>query len=176
MREYNQNFDSVFLTPLLMLSIAVSTGIIIAEIIPDPMRLTAGIFIPIAFFLGASMASFMAAMVERLPMGESINTPSHCACGRNLKPWENVPVLGWLSLKITNKGRTKCCDSELPVWYFLMESISGFTFAAFASWFIVLGTLNFPLMFTTFTALVTIIYLLSDYRNIASHDYAEDEA
>lgn len=176
MKEYNQNFDAVFLTPLLLFCIAVTSGIYIAEILPDPMRSSAGVFVAIAFLLGASMASFIAAMVERLPMGESPNTPSHCACGRNLKPWENIPVLGWLFLKVTNKGRTKCCNSELPVWYFLMEAISGFMFAGFASWFIVIGDFNLPLIITTFVALLTIIYLLSDYRNIASHDYAEDEA
>lgn len=173
MREYNENIDSVLLTPALILTASVSTVFFVINIALNPMLSLYSTFVFLAFLLGASMASFIAAMVERLPSGESTNTPSHCACGRNLKPWENVPLLGWLSLKIFNKGKTKCCGMELPAWYFLMEAISGFAFAGFASYFIYTNNFSLLPISLTVVALLTIIFVVSDYRNIAANDYVE---
>lgn len=46
---------------------------------------------------------------------------SHCVCGRQLKWYENVPIIGWLRIG----GKTKCCGEKLPVSY-LMGEIVGF--------------------------------------------------
>ncbi len=73
------------------------------------------------FFLGGSIASFLGVVIERVPKHESIMGRSHCACGRQLKWYENVPVLGWLAAR----GRTKCCNQKIPVWYFISELIAG---------------------------------------------------
>ena len=71
----------------------------------------------LAFYLGASIASFLGVVIERVPKGESITGRSHCACGRQLKWYENIPVIGWLS----TGGTAKCCGAKLPVWYLLFE-------------------------------------------------------
>lgn len=76
--------------------------------------------------LGASIASFMGVVFERVPKKESILGYSHCACGRPLKPYENVPVFGWLRVG----GKTKCCNTRIPAWYFVSELITGLVFAA----------------------------------------------
>jgi prepilin signal peptidase PulO-like enzyme (type II secretory pathway) len=173
MREYNQNIDSVLLTPALILTASVASVYFVINIAMNPMLSFYAPFVFLAFLSGASMASFIAAMVERLPTGESPNTPSHCACGRNLKPWENVPLLGWLTLKVFHGGKTKCCDVELPAWYFLMEATSGFLFAGFASYIILHGFFQGSFIALVTISLLTIIFLVSDYRNITSNDYPE---
>lgn len=173
MREYNENIDSILLTPALILTASVASVYFVINIAMNPLFSYYSAFVVLAFLLGASMASFIAAMVERLPTGESPNTPSHCACGRNLKPWENVPLLGWLSLKVFHGGKTKCCGAKLPAWYFLMEAISGFLFAGMASFFIVKSLYSPWLIAGIVISLLTIIFLASDYRNIASNDYSE---
>lgn len=83
----------------------------------------------LAFMLGASIASFMGVVVERVPKKESILGYSHCACDRPLKPYENIPVFGWLRVA----GKTKCCNSRIPAWYFISELVTGLVFAGVAA-------------------------------------------
>jgi leader peptidase (prepilin peptidase)/N-methyltransferase len=49
-------------------------------------------------------------VAERVPAGVSINGRSRCACGRQLKARENIPVLGWLAAR----GVARCCGARLP--------------------------------------------------------------
>ena len=50
--------------------------------------------------LGLVIGSFLNVCIYRLPRGESVvNPPSRCpSCGRGLRWFENVPVLGYLLL------------------------------------------------------------------------------
>ena len=66
---------------------------------------------------GACTGSFLAVAVERVPARESLNGRSRCVCGRQLRWWENVPLLAWPLLG----GRARCCGSRIPVWYWLVE-------------------------------------------------------
>lgn len=75
----------------------------------------------LGFILGSSLASFAGVVIERVPQGEPITGRSHCACGRSLQWYENVPVFGWLRIK----GTTKCCNSKLPQWYLWFELTAG---------------------------------------------------
>lgn len=70
--------------------------------------------------LGACFASFLCVVAERLPSGESLGGRSHCACGRPLRAYENVPLLGWLRVR----GRARCCGAPLPARYVLSELVS----------------------------------------------------
>ena len=56
---------------------------------------------------GAMIGSFLNVVAYRLPRGESLVTPgSHCpGCDTPIKPYDNVPVLGWLLLR----GRCRNC-------------------------------------------------------------------
>ena len=78
-----------------------------------------------AFCLGASIASFLGVVVERGKRKEPITGRSHCACGRQLTWYENIPVIGWLSCA----GMTRCCKQRLPVSYVLTEIGLGLVFA-----------------------------------------------
>ncbi|GIH05529.1 prepilin peptidase [Rhizocola hellebori] len=74
------------------------------------------------------VGSFLNVVIHRVPRGESLIHPgSHCpACGTPIKPWHNVPVLGWLVLR----GRCANCGSPISVRYPLVELVTAVLFAA----------------------------------------------
>lgn len=91
------------------------------------------VFSALAFMFGASWASFFCVVIERSRKGENINGRSHCACGRLLKWYENVPVFGWL----VAKGKTKCCHQKIPAWYFVSELITGLVLAGITAYLLI---------------------------------------
>ncbi len=86
----------------------------------------AGFIYCLVFALGTAIGSFLSVVVHRVPAGLSIVQPaSHCPkCGYWLKPYENVPILGWLSLK----GRCSHCRTAIPIRYPLLELTTGIAF------------------------------------------------
>jgi leader peptidase (prepilin peptidase) / N-methyltransferase len=50
--------------------------------------------------LGLAIGSFLNVVIYRVPRGESLVSPgSRCpSCGSAIRPWHNIPVLGWLML------------------------------------------------------------------------------
>lgn len=86
------------------------------------MTVLAQLYFALLFFaFGASIGSFLAVVFERVPKGEPITGRSHCACGRQLKATENIPVIGW----IKTGGRAKCCGAKLPARYLVFEIACG---------------------------------------------------
>ena len=87
-------------------------------------------FAAAAALVGAVVGSFLNVVIHRLPRGESIVRPgSHCpACGRAIRPWNNVPVLAWLWLR----GRCSECGARIPVRYPLVEVVTAALFAGVA--------------------------------------------
>jgi leader peptidase (prepilin peptidase)/N-methyltransferase len=81
-----------------------------------------------AFVLGCVVGSFLNVAIHRLPRGESLVRPaSHCpACGRPVRPWENVPLLSYLWLR----GRCAGCGVRIPLRYPAVECATGALFAA----------------------------------------------
>lgn len=83
------------------------------------------------FVLGLCMGSFVNMLVYRKAVeyklmthkfGKVGNSRSFCDfCGRQLKWYENVPVISWLVLK----GSTRCCRRKLPVLYPIVEIGTG---------------------------------------------------
>jgi len=59
----------------------------------------------------------------RLPRKESLlHPPSRCPeCGTQIKPYDNVPVLGWLWLR----GRCRACGAKISPRYPLVEAVTG---------------------------------------------------
>jgi leader peptidase (prepilin peptidase)/N-methyltransferase len=85
------------------------------------------------FVLGASIGSFLNVVVYRLPAGQSLlHPPSRCPrCLRSLKPYDNIPVLGWLKLK----GRCRYCRTAISIRYPIVEGSTGLIFVLIFSWF-----------------------------------------
>jgi leader peptidase (prepilin peptidase)/N-methyltransferase len=82
--------------------------------------------VPIAFAaavagaLGATVGSFLNVVAYRLPRGESLVRPgSRCpGCATAIKPYDNLPVLGWLLLR----GRCRSCKIRISPQYPIIEA------------------------------------------------------
>ena len=70
--------------------------------------------------LGLVIGSFLNVCIYRLPRGESVvSPPSRCpSCGRELRWFENVPVLGYLLLG----GRCRTCRTVVSPMYPIVEA------------------------------------------------------
>jgi leader peptidase (prepilin peptidase)/N-methyltransferase len=102
------------------------------------------IYIAFVFALGACVGSFLNVVVWRLPRVEHADgegvlksfyrsyralswPPSHCPkCEKNLKWYDNLPVIGWLKLG----GKCRYCKEPISPRYPIVEVITGamFTF------------------------------------------------
>ena len=82
------------------------------------------------FVLGLLVGSFLNVVVWRVPRGESVaHPPSACpACGRPIRPRDNVPVLSWLLLR----GRCRDCRSPISARYPAVEVATAVLFALVA--------------------------------------------
>ncbi|MEM8806521.1 MAG: prepilin peptidase [Cyanobacteria bacterium P01_G01_bin.38] len=105
------------------------------------------------FVFGAAVGSFLNVVIYRLPAGLSLlYPPSHCPkCENRLKPYDNVPVLGWLWLK----GRCRYCRTAISGRYPLVEFLTGLLF------FSVFGKFGWTFETVGFWALVSWLIALA---------------
>ncbi|HEX6390153.1 MAG TPA: prepilin peptidase [Solirubrobacteraceae bacterium] len=84
--------------------------------------------IAFAVLFGLIIGSFLNVVAWRLPRGESLShPPSACPkCGTPIKPYDNVPVLGWLWLR----GRCRACGEPISARYPLVELTTGVLYGA----------------------------------------------
>lgn len=82
----------------------------------------------IVFILGAAVGSFLNVVVYRLPEGLSLlYPPSRCPkCEKRLKPYDNVPVFGWLWLR----GKCRNCKLPIAIRYPMVEFSTGCLFVS----------------------------------------------
>jgi leader peptidase (prepilin peptidase)/N-methyltransferase len=90
--------------------------------------MSVGVAAVVAFILGAIVGSFLNVVAYRLPRKQSLlHPPSTCpSCGTRIKPYDNVPILGWLWLR----GRCRNCGAPISPQYPLVEAITGLLWAA----------------------------------------------
>src|SRR5664280_3022890 len=71
--------------------------------------------IPVAVIVGLFVGSFLNVVVYRIPLGLSVAKPrSFCpTCDRQLKWWENVPVVSWVALR----GHCHTCHEPISARY-----------------------------------------------------------
>lgn len=76
--------------------------------------------------VGACIGSFLNVVIYRLPAGKSIvSPPSSCPkCGKRIRWFHNLPVLGWLVLR----GRCYDCKAPIAARYPLVELLVGGAF------------------------------------------------
>ncbi|MEB3339757.1 prepilin peptidase [Okeania sp.] len=102
--------------------------------------------------LGASIGSFLNVVIYRIPTGLSIFwPPSRCPkCYSRLKPTENVPIFGWLSLG----GRCGHCRNPISIRYPVVELITALLFlVVFWKFGISISTLGYWAFFSWLLAL-----------------------
>src|ERR1700736_4050183 len=78
--------------------------------------------VAMALVFGAVVGSFLNVVVYRMPRRESLVTPgSRCpSCETPVKPYDNIPVLGWLLLR----GRCRACRAPISVRYPAVEALT----------------------------------------------------
>jgi leader peptidase (prepilin peptidase)/N-methyltransferase len=77
--------------------------------------------------MGAVLGSFLNVVAWRLPRGESLVSPgSQCpSCAVAIKPYDNVPVFGWLWLR----GHCRACDAPISARYPVVEAVTAVLYA-----------------------------------------------
>ena len=107
--------------------------------------------------LGAIVGSFLNVVAYRLPRKESLLHPSsRCPeCGTPIKPYDNVPVLGWLWLR----GRCRACGARISARYPLVEAVTGLLCAACVLRFGADSDVWLPLVFVLLLVPITLIDL-----------------
>lgn len=85
----------------------------------------------VAGLFGLVIGSFLNVCIYRLPRGTSVVfPPSACgSCGRELRWFENIPVLSWVVLA----GKCAGCKAPIPLRYPLVELATGALFVATAA-------------------------------------------
>ncbi|HVT74065.1 MAG TPA: prepilin peptidase [Lacunisphaera sp.] len=80
-----------------------------------------------AALFGACIGSFLNVCIYRIPKGESVVRPgSHCACGRPIAWYDNIPVASWVILR----GRARCCGRPFSIRYPAIELATALLFLA----------------------------------------------
>jgi leader peptidase (prepilin peptidase) / N-methyltransferase len=78
--------------------------------------------IALAMLGGLIAGSFLNVVAYRLPLGESLVAPaSRCtSCGTPIRPYDNIPVLGWVLLR----GRCRACHAAISARYPIVEGVT----------------------------------------------------
>jgi leader peptidase (prepilin peptidase) / N-methyltransferase len=110
------------------------------------------------FLFGIVIGSFLNVCITRIPEGESTVSPaSRCPrCKTPIKPYDNVPILGWLWLR----GKCRTCALPISPMYPIIEFLTGI--------FFVLTYRTFNITLPTFKWLIfgclLIILIVTDLR------------
>jgi leader peptidase (prepilin peptidase)/N-methyltransferase len=111
---------------------------------------------------GAVIGSFLNVVAFRLPRGESLVAPgSRCpGCDAPIRPWHNVPIVGWLALR----GRCRDCRARISPRYPLVEALTAALYVGVALRFGLDRDIWLPLILVT--ALVPIALIDLEHRVI----------
>ena len=96
---------------------------------------------------GLVIGSFLNVVAYRVPAQASLMRESRCPhCDAAIKPWHNVPVLGWIVLR----GRCANCRTRISPRYPIVEAITGVAFAVAAWWGIAVSEGALGMTLTTY--------------------------
>ena len=92
----------------------------------------------VALLMGLCIGSFLNVVIYRVPLGKSVVSPgSRCTnCGYELRWYDNIPVLSWVSLG----GRCRQCRAPISAQYPIVELVTGLLFVLVA-WLTPVGPL-----------------------------------
>jgi len=106
---------------------------------------------------GLAFGSFFNVLIYRVPLDLPIAFPaSHCPlCKAPIRPWHNLPVLGWLMLG----GKCKDCKAPISIQYPLVELLTGILGAG-VIWLLPLtpeGSIDLALALPLFWMIITLV-------------------
>lgn len=85
----------------------------------------------VAGVFGLLIGSFLNVVAYRVPAKISLTRESRCPhCDTAIKPWYNVPVIGWVALR----GRCADCKAPISPRYPIVEALTGLGFAIVTWW------------------------------------------
>ena len=115
------------------------------------------LIIALSAVLGLVVGSFLNVVAHRVPAGMSVvHPPSACpACGTEIKPYDNIPVLSWFILR----GKCRACGEPFSFRYALVEAATAALFALTAAFVGTQWTLPAYLWFVG----VTVVLILTDF-------------
>lgn len=105
---------------------------------------------------GLVLGSFFNVLIYRIPLKKSIVRPaSFCPeCKTPIKPWHNIPILGYLLLR----GKCRSCGRPIPFIYPFIELLTGC--AAVAAWHFCVPSLESLTWHTAPLLITRILFLL----------------
>jgi leader peptidase (prepilin peptidase)/N-methyltransferase len=105
----------------------------------------------VIFVAGLFLGALLNIVIIRLPREREIGGWPRCTrCGRSLRWWRALPLIGWLA----QGGRGRCCGRRLSVLFPIVELLAAGSLAAFYLRY-GLGGVFFYLAFVTAVLLVT---------------------
>jgi leader peptidase (prepilin peptidase)/N-methyltransferase len=116
----------------------------------------------VAAAFGLIAGSFLNVCIYRLPRGLSIVTPpSSCpGCGRKIRPWHNIPVIGYLALG----GRCAECKMRISLRYPAVELLNGVFYVLIYAKF---GLTPYSIYYMMFMSMLIVITFIDiDYQII----------
>ena len=115
------------------------------------------------FIIGSAIGSFLNVVIYRVPLGKSIvSPPSSCpSCGERIKPYHNIPILGWIILG----GKCANCKEKISIRYPIIEFLTGLLAVAI---YYKLKTIDifFVVDFTIFATLLALTMIDIDYKAV----------
>jgi leader peptidase (prepilin peptidase)/N-methyltransferase len=107
----------------------------------------------VVFLFGLAVGSFLNVCIRRIPAGESIVRPaSHCPkCNAPIRPYDNIPVLGYLILR----GKCRGCATRISAMYPIVELLTGLLFVACL---IAFGPTLLAAKWALFSSLIVILF------------------
>ncbi len=119
--------------------------------------MSVGVAAAVAAIFGAIVGSFLNVVAYRLPRKESLLHPgSRCPrCETPIKPYDNVPILGWLWLR----GRCRACGAPISWRYPAVEAVSALLCALCVVRFGADSDVWLPLVFVLLLIPITLIDL-----------------
>jgi leader peptidase (prepilin peptidase)/N-methyltransferase len=121
----------------------------IRSVLPAPI---VGIFV---FLFGLLIGSFLNVCIIRIPARKSIVMPASACpkCGAPIRPYDNIPVLSWLSLG----GKCRACKAKISGMYPLVELL---TALLFFGCYLAFGLTTEALKWAIFSALMIVLVFM----------------
>ncbi|MGC2719172.1 MAG: prepilin peptidase, partial [Candidatus Acidiferrales bacterium] len=96
--------------------------------------------------------------ILRIPGGKSIGLPASACpkCGKEIKPYDNIPVLSWLLLR----GKCRGCKAPISPMYPVVEFLTG---VLFLGSYLVFGLSFETIKWCAFSAILVVL-VFTDYR------------
>ena len=115
------------------------------------------------FIIGSAIGSFLNVVIYRIPREKSIiSPPSSCpSCGERIKPYHNIPILGWIILG----GKCANCKEPISIRYPIIEFLTGLLAVVI---YYKLKTIDifFVIDFAIFATLLALTMIDFDYKAV----------